>query len=63
MNICGNMTKAKVEAELVEGRERTSIRLPEDLLNQFRHLAIDRKSTVTDLLIEAMKQYLKANKK
>jgi predicted transcriptional regulator len=57
------MTKAKVEAELVEGRERTSIRLPEDLLNQFRHLAIDRKSTVTDLLIEAMKQYLKANKK
>ena len=57
------MTKAKVEVKLVEGRERTSIRLPEDLLNQFRHLAIDRKSTVTDLLIEAMKQYLKANKK
>lgn len=63
MNIYGHMTKAEAEAELVEGRERTSVRLPEDLLNQFRHLAIDRKSTVTDLLIEAMKQYLKANKK
>ena len=57
------MTIAEAETELVEGRERTSVRLPEDLLNQFRHLAIDKKSTVTDLLIEAMKQYLKANKK
>ena len=56
------MTKAEAEAELVD-RERTSVRLPEDLLNEFRHLAIDKKSTVTDLLIEAMKMYLKANKK
>lgn len=63
MNICEYMTKAEVETELVEGRERTSVRLPEDLLNEFRHLAIDKKTTVTDLLIEAMKQYLKANKK
>ena len=57
------MTRAEAETELVEGRERTSVRLPEDLLNEFRHLAIDKKSTVTDLLIEAMKMYLKANKK
>lgn len=56
------MTKAGAEAELVD-RERTSVRLPEDLLNEFRHLAIDKKSTVTDLLIEAMKMYLKANRK
>ena len=63
MNICGYMARVEVEAELVEGRERTSVRLPEDLLNEFRHLAIDKKSTVTDLLIEAMKMYLKANKK
>ena len=62
MNICEYMTKAEIEAELVD-RERTSVRLPEDLLNEFRHLAIDKKSTVTDLLIEAMKMYLKANKK
>lgn len=62
MNICEYMTKAQAEAELVD-RERTSVRLPEDLLNEFRHLAIDRKSTVTELLIEAMKMYLKANKK
>lgn len=62
MNICGYMTKAEAEIELVD-RERTSVRLPEDLLNEFRHLAIDKKSTVTDLLIEAMKMYLKASKK
>jgi metal-responsive CopG/Arc/MetJ family transcriptional regulator len=62
VNICEYMTKAEIEAELVD-RERTSVRLPEDLLNEFRHLSIDKKSTVTDLLIEAMKMYLKANKK
>jgi metal-responsive CopG/Arc/MetJ family transcriptional regulator len=62
VNICEYMTKAGAEAELVD-RERTSVRLPEDLLNEFRHLAIDKKSTVTDLLIEAMKMYLKANRK
>lgn len=62
MNIWGYMTKAEAETELVD-RERTSVRLPEDLLNEFRHLAIDRRSTVTDLLIEAMKMYLKMAKK
>jgi metal-responsive CopG/Arc/MetJ family transcriptional regulator len=62
VNICEYMTKAEAEAELVD-RERTSVRLPEDLLNEFRHLAIDKRTTVTDLLIEAMKMYLKASKK
>jgi metal-responsive CopG/Arc/MetJ family transcriptional regulator len=57
------LTKAEAETELIEGRERTSVRLPEDLLNEFRHLAIDRKTTVTELLIVAMKMYLKASKK
>ena len=47
------MTKAEVETELVEGRERTSVRLPEDLLNEFRHFTIDKKTTVTDTLIES----------
>jgi hypothetical protein len=62
VNICEYMTKAEAEAELID-RERTSVRLPEDLLNEFRHLAIDKRTTVTDLLIEAMKMYLKASKK
>jgi predicted DNA-binding ribbon-helix-helix protein len=58
------MPTAKTETALVEFKQsRTSLRLPEDLLDEFRHLAIDRKTTVTDLLIEAMKMYLKANKK
>jgi hypothetical protein len=56
------MTKTEAETELIEGRERTFVRLPEDLLNEFRHLAIDRKTTVTELLIAAMKMYLKASK-
>jgi metal-responsive CopG/Arc/MetJ family transcriptional regulator len=63
VNISGYMTKTEAETELIEGRERTSVRLPEDLLNEFRHLAIDRKTTVTELLIAAMKMYLKASKK
>ena len=62
MAINKQLTTASAETELVD-RERTSVRLPEDLLNQFRHLAIDKKTTVTDLLVEAMKMYLKANKK
>jgi hypothetical protein len=33
-----------------------------DLLDEFKHMAIDRKTTVTALFIEAMKQYLKAAK-
>jgi predicted transcriptional regulator len=43
--------------------KKTSFRLDSDLVNQLSHLAIDRNTTVTALLTEAIKQYLKAAKK
>lgn len=62
VNISNYMPTA--ETTLIEDKEsRTSLRLPTDLLDEFKHLAIDRRTTVTALLIEAMKMYLKASKK
>lgn len=37
--------------------------LPSELLNGFKHYAIEKKTTVTALITDAMKQYLKAIKK
>jgi hypothetical protein len=50
--------------EIVEDDEtKTSMKIPTDLLDGFKHLAIDEKTTVTALIIESMKQYLKNIKK
>jgi predicted transcriptional regulator len=43
--------------------KKTSFRLDSDLVDQFAHLAIEKKTTVTALITEAMKQYLKGTKK
>jgi paraquat-inducible protein B len=37
---------------------KTTWRLPKDLVKQFKHLATDRETTVTMLVIAAMKHYL-----
>lgn len=42
---------------------KTSIKIPTDLLDEFKHLAIDTKTTVTDLIVESMRLYLKYIKK
>lgn len=55
-----------IETTLIDGDDeetRTTLRIPTYLLDEFKHLAIDRKTTVTALFIEAMKQYLKDDKK
>lgn len=50
--------------EIVEEDEtKTSLKIPTDLLDDFKHLAIDAKTTVTALIIESMRQYLKNIKK
>jgi hypothetical protein len=49
--------------ERVEDETKTTIKIPTDLLDDFKHLAIDMKTTVTDLIVEAMTQYLKDVKK
>ena len=50
---------------IVDGETtRTTMRLPTELVDEFKHLAIDRRTTVTALFIEAMEQYLqKAGKR
>ena len=42
---------------------KTTIKIPTDLLDDFKHLAIDMKTTVTALIMESMRQYLKDIKK
>ena len=38
--------------------EKSTFRLPLDLANQLRHMAIDEQTTVTELLIEAIQDFL-----
>ena len=42
---------------------KTTIIIPTDLLDEFKHLAIDLKTTVTAPIMESMRQYLKDIKK
>ena len=42
---------------------KTSVVIPTELLDDFKHLAIDMKTTVTALIVESMRRYLKEIKK
>ena len=42
---------------------KTTVVIPTELLDDFKHLAIDMKTTVTGLIVESMKLYLKEIKK
>ena len=42
---------------------KTTMKIPTELLDDFKHLAIDMKTTVTALIVESMKLYLKDIKK
>ena len=46
-----------------EDETKTTMKIPTDLLDEFKHLAIDEKTTVSSLIIESMKLYLKSIKK
>ncbi|MGB7956990.1 MAG: hypothetical protein WCF23_23695 [Candidatus Nitrosopolaris sp.] len=49
--------------ETIEDETKTTMKIPIELLDDFKHLAIDMKTTVTALIVESMKQYLKDIKK
>ena len=42
---------------------KTTVVIPTELLDDFKHLAIDMKTTVTALIVESMRCYLKEIKK
>lgn len=50
-----------------EGKEmvdeiKTSWRIPKELVKKFKHLATDRETNVTTLVIQAMNEYLSREK-
>jgi hypothetical protein len=50
--------------EAIEDNEtKTTMKIPIELLDDFKHLAIDMKTTVTALIVESMRLYLKDIKK
>ena len=53
-----------MEADETIGEEtKTTIKIPTDLLDAYKHLAIDMKTTATALIVESMREYLKDIKK
>ena len=59
MNITA-VTQSKKDDNSDDGEEieKSTFRMPLRLMKQLRYLAIDRNTTVTALLIEAVKEYL-----
>ena len=49
-------------SEMVD-ETKTTVIIPTELLDDFKHLAIDMKTTVTGLIVESMRLYLKEIKK
>ena len=46
--------------EIIEEEDtKTTMKIPTELLDDFKHLAIDMKTTVTALIVESMRLYLK----
>ncbi len=48
-----------MKEEEQEGISKTTIRLPDQMLRDLKHLAIDDKKTLTELITEALDDYLK----
>ena len=46
------------EEKIMVDKIKTTWRIPKELVKKFKHLATDRETTVTMLVIEAMKEYL-----
>lgn len=38
---------------------KTTLRLPDEILTELKHIAIDDKRTLTDVVVEALRDYLK----
>lgn len=46
-----------------DNQTKTTMKIPTDLLDDYKHLAIDMKTTVTALIVESMQQYLREIRK
>ena len=38
---------------------KTTLRLPEEIMTELKHIAIDDKRTLTEIVVEALRDYLK----
>jgi hypothetical protein len=47
----------------MENIPKTTLKIPPDLMLWYKHLALDRKKTVTQLVVEAMREYRKVLEK
>ena len=47
----------------IENVPKTTLKIPPDLMLWYKHLALDRNITVTELVVEAMREYRKALEK
>jgi len=52
-----------MERNEIINETKTTVVIPTELLDDFKHLAIDMKTTVTALIVESMRLYLKEIKK
>lgn len=42
---------------------KTTLRLPDEILRELKHIAIDDNRTLTDIVVEALEDYLKKRDK
>ena len=47
----------------IENVPKTTLKIPPDLMLWYKHLALDRNITVTELVVEAMREYRKVLEK
>jgi hypothetical protein len=47
----------------IENVPKTTLKIPPDLMLWYKHLALDRNTTVTELVVEAMRTYRKTLEK
>jgi hypothetical protein len=47
----------------IESIPKTTLKIPQDLMLWYKHQALDRKITVTELVVEAMREYRKVLEK
>jgi hypothetical protein len=47
----------------IEDAPKTTLKIPPDLMLWYKHLALDRNTTVTELVVEAMRAYRKTLEK
>lgn len=49
--------------ETIGDETKTTVKIPTELLDAYKHLAIDMKTTTTALIVDSMREYLKDIKK